>query len=147
METSVASSRASQPSAFYASMNGQTSGSQKLPLQASVRHAVTDLLVSIKSLLMALDDWSQRKRTDEELSDIYVRFGNDFNDVVTVFSQVHVDMSDLTSVPETLRGVLEECLSEEASPQVLEQHLPKVREVITRLLKGLRDRRSVVTGG
>lgn len=46
--------------------------------------------------------------------------------------------SDLASVPEDLRGCLERCLSEEASPAVLEQHLPQVRTIVIRLLQGLK---------
>ena len=37
-----------------------------------------------------------------------------------------------------LRDCLEACLSEDASPAVLEQHLPRVREIIIALLQGLK---------
>lgn len=46
--------------------------------------------------------------------------------------------SDLASVPDDLRVCLERCLSEDASPAVLEQHLPRVREIIIHLLQGLK---------
>jgi hypothetical protein len=45
---------------------------------------------------------------------------------------------DLMSVPDDLRGVLEQALSEEASPDNLELYLPNVRSIIKNLLQGLR---------
>lgn len=47
------------------------------------------------------------------------------------------------SVPDELRGILEQCLSEDASPQTLEVYLPDVRRVITKLLQGLRGKQSI----
>jgi hypothetical protein len=41
-------------------------------------------------------------------------------------------------VPDDLRACLERCLSEDASPQVLEVHLPPIREIIINLLQGLK---------
>lgn len=41
-------------------------------------------------------------------------------------------------MPDDLRVCLERCLSEDASPAVLEQHLPRVREIIIHLLQGLK---------
>ena len=42
------------------------------------------------------------------------------------------------NVPEDLRGVLEDCLSEDANSKNLDKYLPKVRAIITSLLQGLR---------
>lgn len=50
--------------------------------------------------------------------------------------------SDLASVPEDLRGCLERCLSEDASPGVLDRHLPQVREIIVHLLQGLKQKQA-----
>jgi hypothetical protein len=47
------------------------------------------------------------------------------------------------SVPEDLRDVLEICLAEDATPDNLAIYLPKVRGIITRLLKGLRSKQSM----
>jgi hypothetical protein len=46
-------------------------------------------------------------------------------------------------VPDDLRNVLEQCLAEEASPEILEQYLPSVRQIITNLLQGLRGKQSI----
>ena len=44
------------------------------------------------------------------------------------------------SIPTDLRARLEECLGEDASPAVLEQHLPRIKHVIYRLLIGLKGK-------
>ena len=51
--------------------------------------------------------------------------------------------SELASVPEDLRSVLEACLSEDATPDNLEIYLPEVRKIITSLLQGLRGKQSI----
>lgn len=47
------------------------------------------------------------------------------------------------AVPDDLRNILETCLSEEATPAVLDIYLPDVRKIITNLLQGLRSKQSV----
>lgn len=61
--------------------------------QPAVESAVTRLLVSIKQLLEALTNWSNEKATETEVSDVYVRLGNDFNAAVAAFASYHIDMS------------------------------------------------------
>lgn len=51
-------------------------------------------------------------------------------------------MSELLTFPDELRGVLEDCLSEDASQPTLEKYLPQVRSIITRLLQGLRGKQN-----
>ncbi len=100
--------------------------------------SVTRLLVATKMLLESLTKWSVGQRSEEDVSDIYVRLGNDFNSAKLAFGSYGIDMSDLSSVPDDLRDCLERCLSEEASPAVLEVHLPRIREIIINLLQGLK---------
>jgi len=50
---------------------------------------------------------------------------------------------ELVSVPDELRVVLEQCLSEEATPENLEIYLPNVRKIITNLLQGLREKQTI----
>ena len=45
--------------------------------------------------------------------------------------------SDINSVTGNLRAVLERCLSESASPEVLDKFMPEVRHVLFVLLRGL----------
>lgn len=93
-------------------------------------------------LLEALTKWSLGQRTETQVSDIYVRLGNDFNVANVAFGSYGIDMSDLTSVPDDLRDCLERCLSEDASPQTLEVHLPRIREIIIGLLQGLKSKQA-----
>ena len=55
--------------------------------------AVTRLLVSIKQLLESLTQWSLAKSSEEEVSDVYVCLGNDFNTAVSAFTFYEIDMS------------------------------------------------------
>lgn len=60
-------------------------------------------------------------------------------------SDTHVSCSvrELRGVPDDLRTVLETALAEEASPESLERYLPQVRQIITDLLQGLRNKQSL----
>lgn len=58
----------------------------------AVESAVTRLLVAIKQLLESLTQWSQQTITDEQVSDVYVRLGNDFNAAVAAFESYRIDM-------------------------------------------------------
>ncbi|KAJ3571826.1 hypothetical protein NP233_g3501 [Leucocoprinus birnbaumii] len=109
----------------------------------AMESAVTRLLVSIKALLESLTQWSEQRIDENAVSDVYVRFGNDFNTAVAAFASFNIDMSELVSVPDDLRVVLEQCLSEEATADNLEIYLPNVRKIITNLLQGLREKQTV----
>jgi len=61
--------------------------------QRAVESAVTRLLVSIKALLEALTNWSLLKIDENEVSDVYVRLGNDFNAAVAAFAAFNIDMT------------------------------------------------------
>ncbi|KIY53004.1 AIP3-domain-containing protein, partial [Fistulina hepatica ATCC 64428] len=111
--------------------------------QPAVESAVTRLLVSIKSLLETLTQWSRLQATETQVSDVYVRLGNEFNAAVYAFEQFKIDMSELKSVPDELRMVLEQCLAEDASTENLDIYLPSVRQIITSLLQGLRNKQEI----
>lgn len=73
------------------------------------------------------------------MSDVYVKLGSHFNIACRAFTAIGVETSDLGNVPEILREVLENTLSQtEASPQSLEVYLPRIREIIIDLLQGLK---------
>ncbi|KAG6810005.1 hypothetical protein H0H92_013730 [Tricholoma furcatifolium] len=114
-----------------------------LKAKPAVESAVTRLLVSIKQLLESLTQWSNTKIDENAVSDVYVRLGNDFNAAVAAFSGYNIDMSELMTVPDELRNVLEQCLAEDATPENLELYLPTVRRIITDLLTGLRGKQSI----
>lgn len=48
--------------------------------------------------------------------------------------------SDLLSIPNDLRLVLEECLGLQPSPAVFNHYIPQVRTVLFRLLQGLQKK-------
>ncbi|THU80528.1 AIP3-domain-containing protein [Dendrothele bispora CBS 962.96] len=123
------------------SSSGSRSG--KNGTHPAVESAVTRLLVSIKQLLEALTQWSNLKVDESNVSDVYVRLGNDFNAAVAAFGAFNIDMNELLSVPDDLRNVLEQCLAEDANPENLELYLPTVRQIITNLLQGLRGKQSI----
>jgi hypothetical protein len=49
--------------------------------------------VSIKQLLESLTKWSLLKIDENDVSDVYVRLGNDFNAAVAAFSAFGIDMA------------------------------------------------------
>lgn len=72
------------------------------------------------------------------MSDVYVRLGYEFNIACRAFTSIGVDTSDLGPVPELLREILEETLSQEASSASLDKFLPRIRDIIIGLLHGLK---------
>ncbi|KAJ7043575.1 actin interacting protein 3-domain-containing protein [Mycena alexandri] len=136
------SRRETNQSASSVSSRSERGGSRSASHPA-VESAVTRLLVAIKQLLEALTQWSLLKIDESNVSDVYVRLGNDFNAAVAAFAAFNIDMAELMSVPDDLRNVLEQCLAEDATPDNLELYLPTVRQIITNLLQGLRGKQSI----
>jgi hypothetical protein len=50
--------------------------------------------------------------------------------------------SEIYQIPQDLRAVLEACLSEEPSPHTLNKYLPRVRQIIATLLRGLQSKQA-----
>ena len=96
------------------------------------------MLIATKQLLETLTQWSRHNATEGEVSDVYVRLGYEFNIACRAFNGIGVDTSDLGPVPELLRAILEETLSQEASPASLDKFLPRIRDIIITLLHGLK---------
>ncbi|KZT70839.1 hypothetical protein DAEQUDRAFT_764403 [Daedalea quercina L-15889] len=61
---------------------------------------------------------------------------------VTVFRIALTRANDLIRVVVRLREVLEDCLGEDPSPQVLDRYMPQVRRVVYELLVGLRSKQA-----
>ena len=99
---------------------------------------MTHLLIATKQLLETLTQWSRHTATEGEVSDVYVRLGYEFNIACRAFNGIGVDTSDLGPVPELLRAILEETLSQEASSASLDRFLPRIRDIIITLLHGLK---------
>lgn len=106
--------------------------------QSQIEKSVTHLLIATKQLLETLTEWSRHTATEGEVSDVYVRLGYEFNIACRAFTSIGVDTSDLGPVPELLREILEETLSQEASSASLDKFLPRIRDIIIGLLHGLK---------
>lgn len=132
-DASSASIRSSQGSSRRAPKNPQQQLSQ-------IEKSVTHLLVATKQLLETLTLWSRGTATESEVSDVYVRLGYEFNIASRAFNAIGVDTNDLGNVPELLRGILEETLSQEASQSSLDNFLPRIRDIIINLLHGLKKK-------
>ncbi|KER00325.1 hypothetical protein AUEXF2481DRAFT_59057, partial [Aureobasidium subglaciale EXF-2481] len=107
---------------------------------STIEKSVTHLLVATKQLLETLTQWSRNAASESEVSDVYVRLGYEFNIACRAFNSIGVDTQDLGPVPDLLRGILEETLSQEASQQSLDRFLPRIRDIIINLLHGLKKK-------
>lgn len=103
---------------------------------------MTHLLVATKQLLETLTQWSRGQATENEVSDVYVRLGYEFNLACRAFGAIGVDTADLGPVPDLLRTILEDTLSQDASPQSLDRYLPRIRDIIINLLHGLKKKQA-----
>lgn len=114
---------------------------QSAPQQLStIEKSVTHLLVATKQLLETLTQWSRGSASEAEVSDVYVRLGYEFNIACRAFNSIGVDTGDLGPVPDLLRSILEETLSQEASQASLDRFLPRIRDIIINLLQGLKKK-------
>jgi hypothetical protein len=135
-DPSLRSSSGSRSSAARTSTR-QSSQPQQL---STIEKSVTHLLVATKQLLETLTQWSRNAASESEVSDVYVRLGYEFNIACRAFNGIGVDTQDLGPVPDLLRGILEETLSQEASQQSLDRFLPRIRDIIINLLHGLKKK-------
>jgi len=73
---------------------------------------------------------------------VYVRLGYEFNLACRAFNAIGVETSDLGPVPDVLRTILEDTLSQDASAQSLDRYLPQIRDIIINLLHGLKKKQA-----
>ncbi|KAK5145028.1 Bud site selection protein 6 [Rachicladosporium monterosium] len=107
---------------------------------STIEKSVTHLLVATKQLLETLTMWSRATSTESEVSDVYVRLGYEFNIACRAFNAIGVETDDLGPVPDLLRAILEDTLSQEASQASLDRYLPRIRDIIINLLHGLKKK-------
>ncbi|RAR05200.1 aip3-domain-containing protein [Stemphylium lycopersici] len=133
---------AEEASSMRSSQGSSSRRAPKNPQQqlSQIEKSVTHLLVATKQLLETLTLWSRGTATESEVSDVYVRLGYEFNIASRAFNAIGVDTNDLGNVPELLRGILEETLSQEASQSSLDNFLPRIRDIIINLLHGLKKK-------
>ncbi|OJD19979.1 hypothetical protein AJ78_00175 [Emergomyces pasteurianus Ep9510] len=123
--------------------SSSTRGTQQPDKQLSqIEKSVTHLLVATKQLLETLTQWSRQQASESEVSDVYVRLGYEFNLACRAFGAIGVDTVDLGPVPDLLRTILEDTLSQDASPESLDRYLPRIRDIIINLLQGLKKKQA-----
>ena len=103
---------------------------------------MTHLLVATKQLLETLTQWSRKSASETDVSDVYVRLGYEFNLACRAFNAIGVETSDLGNVPDILRTILEDTLSQDASAPSLDRYLPQIRDIIINLLHGLKKKQA-----
>lgn len=84
------------------SINGKsaasTSTSTRAPYSSNhMESATTRLLMATKLLLEALTKWSTGQKSETEVSDIYVRLGNDFNTARMAFGSYGIDTRSVSA--------------------------------------------------
>ncbi|KAL1964267.1 hypothetical protein VTN77DRAFT_7087 [Rasamsonia byssochlamydoides] len=138
------SSQGPGPRSSSSSARSQSSRSGVQPDKqlSQIEKSVTHLLVATKQLLETLTQWSRGQATENEVSDVYVRLGYEFNLACRAFAAIGVDTTDLGPVPDLLRTILEDTLSQDASPQSLDRYLPRIRDIIINLLHGLKKKQA-----
>ncbi|KAJ5951258.1 uncharacterized protein N7479_009671 [Penicillium vulpinum] len=139
-DISMASQQSGRSSS--ASSRSQSNKSQPDKQISQIEKSVTHLLVATKQLLETLTQWSRKQASENDVSDVYVRLGYEFNLACRAFSAIGVDTSDLGPVPDLLRTILEDTLSQDASSQSLDRYLPRIRDIIINLLKGLKKKQA-----
>ncbi|OJD26207.1 hypothetical protein ACJ73_02416 [Blastomyces percursus] len=137
----------SQPVGTRASSGSGKSSSSRSAQQpdkqlSQIEKSVTHLLVATKQLLETLTQWSRQRASESEVSDVYVRLGYEFNLACRAFGAIGVDTSDLGPVPDLLRTILEDTLSQDALPESLDRYLPRIRDIIINLLQGLKKKQA-----
>ncbi|KAJ7092444.1 hypothetical protein B0H15DRAFT_922023 [Mycena belliarum] len=108
---------------------------------SDVPATVRALLLGTKALQTALAQWAAGQVSETHVSDVYVQIGTDFNNTIQAFAYHRIDLREIHSVPGELRTVLEQCLAEDPSPEVLAQFMPEVKAILVKLLRGLQARR------
>ncbi|KAJ5086403.1 Actin interacting protein 3 [Penicillium alfredii] len=142
-ESSVDGSMASHTSGRSSSASSRSQASKNPDKQISqIEKSVTHLLVATKQLLETLTQWSRKQASENDVSDVYVRLGYEFNLACRAFNAIGVDTSDLGPVPDLLRTILEDTLSQDASPPSLDRYLPRIRDIIINLLHGLKRKQA-----
>ncbi|KAL5531489.1 hypothetical protein ACEPAG_4366 [Sanghuangporus baumii] len=102
--------------------------------------AVSNLLDATRRLEEALRQWGALEISEIEVSDVFVIVGNCYNEMIVAFQVHNIDMRDVSNFLTDLRGLLEESLSEDPTPQNYQTLMPQVRTLIANLLVSLRNK-------
>jgi serine/threonine protein kinase len=112
-----------------------------------VQKAVTETLLATKQLLNKLTEWSEKKASEDDISEAFVRCGYNFNMACHGLESVGIKTADIASFTPSLRTVLETTLSQDASPQALDLYLPRIRTIIIDMLQRMKQKRELLNKG
>ncbi|KAL1914834.1 uncharacterized protein VTP21DRAFT_7926 [Calcarisporiella thermophila] len=129
-----------QPLSPHSNGPRRSSGNMSMSV---IEQPVTRLLVATKRLLENLTSWSQGQFHEEQIIDIYNSLVTHFNATRTAFQEAGIDMSDLNHIPEDLRTCVTAALKERPPSRGLSHHMPSIREVIMRLVHGLKQKQAL----
>ncbi|KLO07447.1 hypothetical protein SCHPADRAFT_945283 [Schizopora paradoxa] len=105
-----------------------------------VPSSVSALLEACRRMEASLQMWSSSQVSESEVSDAFVTVGNEFHATMAAFAQLGIDTTEMNSFLTDLRGLLEECLSEDPTPQNVNYLMPQARRIIASLLASLRNK-------
>ncbi|KAI9279083.1 actin interacting protein 3-domain-containing protein [Sporodiniella umbellata] len=111
-------------------------------MSGEIEQVVTKLLRTTKALLEALTQWANLRATKSEIYEIHDTLEKQFFLVSHAFEEVSIPMSDLQWIPRQLRDSVSIAMVEQPSLTSLDQHLPRIREVIVHLLHGLKGKQA-----
>ncbi|KAK9459427.1 actin interacting protein 3-domain-containing protein [Lipomyces oligophaga] len=109
----------------------------------SIDVAVTRLLQSAQKMLESLPRWASNSWSDNDVSDIYVSLGTEFNTVCRAFQHAGISNSGFDDVPVVLRVVLEDALAKPKSQQTVAEYSPKIKNIIVRMLETLKQKQAL----
>lgn len=96
------------------------------------------LMAPTRALESAFDAWARGNASEADVSDQYVRLGNEFISARSKLALGGVPTDDLIDVPQQLRVVLEEALALDCSAEVAERFDPQIRGIMAQLFHQLK---------
>ncbi|KAI8094237.1 actin interacting protein 3-domain-containing protein [Thamnidium elegans] len=121
-------------------MMSEITENNKLPTtpMADIETCVSRLLRTTKNLLEILTAWSAGQVTDTQVYDQYNTLEIHFTNAIQAFESVSLSMKDMIYLPDALYICLKDTLSKD--PSCLDQFLPAIRDIILKLLQGLKEK-------
>lgn len=107
---------------------------------AEIESSVSTLLLTTKKLLETLTAWSCQQVNDKAVYEEYNALERHFVSAIEAFESALLPMDDMMHLPDDLFNCLKDALSKEPSSTTLEEYLPLIRDIILKLLQGLKKK-------
>lgn len=112
--------------------------SQQLMHSSELDSITWKLMAPTRALESAFNAWAHGNASEAEVSDQYVRLGNEFISAKSKLALGGVPTDDLIDIPYQLRLVLEEALALDCSAEVAEKFDPQIRTIMAQLFHQLK---------